>query len=409
MYIIDSANEMPDHDYLMDRIKGIIDQGLAITNVQNLYSKLLEAQNASARNLKSLYGIDNPNSSAQVLHYLESVLTDDIVSACVDDTGKWSSNKQAMTTLAMQGYQDAIDILSYRKAKKYTESANDILTYLNGDGKIRPKVTIGKTNRLNFKNPALMNIPKKLIWHIIAPRTEGNILMSVDIKNQEPWIMINMLDITVLKELLDVKGGLYESVFHKIFDRDCVSIERDELKIAWNAMTYGATIYGIKQICKHTDGESIFKFFNTIPQFKKYKNDCYKQMKKNQQTTETYFGTVLEADEFGPRLKRVLMDLPIQGTGADILALLVKHFDSEIESRGLEDYISLYFSRHDELIIEVDRKFFEEHGENNVAAILADILEHRVDDWEPFQVKIGQIIPGEDFFKVTSYAEDEEE
>ncbi len=82
------------------------------------------------------------------------------------------------------------------------------------------------------------------------------------------------------------------------------------------------------------------------------------------------------------------MNLPVQGTGADILALLIKHFDGETKSRGLSGIMEFYFSRHDEVIIEVDRGFYETEGLDKVTSILRDIFEHSVDDWEPFTVEI---------------------
>ncbi len=106
------------------------------------------------------------------------------------------------------------------------------------------------------------------------------------------------------------------------------------------------------------------------------------------QTVETYFNTEVTTDEAGRGLWRVLMDLPVQGTGADILALLIKHFDDETKSRGLSSIMEFYFSRHDEVIIEVDRGFYETEGLDKVTSILRDIFEHSIDDWEPFTVEI---------------------
>ena len=94
---------------------------------------------------------------------------------------------------------------------------------------------------------------------------------------------------------------------------------------------------------------------------------------------DTYFGTRLGSPKVGNELVRSLMDLAIQGTGADILALLVKHF-METKEEGFE----LYYTRHDELILQVDRDIPCEH----VKEVLTNMFTHKVDDWMPFQVKI---------------------
>lgn len=409
MFIIDSAFETPDFDYLTDRVKRGISEGIAVRNVRQLHSKLIESQNAMAKTIKEQYGINNCNSPTDILNYFQTVIDEEIATCLSDEEGKWSTRKDNLIPLAMLRHQDAIDILSYRKAKTYAQSVGQIVECLNGDGRIRPKFSLGKTNRINYKEPALMNIPKNILWHVISPRTAGNILISVDIKNQEPWIMINLLGIEKLKRLLNVHGGLYESLFKLIFDAEPTPLERSEFKQAWNALTYGATKFGLKSICKHIDGDKLYTFFSTIPEYKKYSGRAWGLAKKGIRSVSTHFGTELHASESGARLRRVLMDLPIQGTGSDILALLTKHFDDEVEERGIEDSLDIYYSRHDEFIIEVDYDYFMEQGVDAVIATLADIFEHRIDDWEPFQVKIGVIDPGELFISGELYAEEDED
>ncbi len=408
MYIIDSSYEMPDIQYMYDRISAVIEEGIAIKNLKTLYTKVSDSREAAKKNLKSLYGIENPNSPTQILNYFQNIMNDDIVTACCKNN-KWTTNKDAMKELAVKGYQDAIDLIAYRKAKKYCESVEEIIYNTYKDGRVRPEITLGKTNRINYAKPAIMNIPKPLLWHIISPREPGNILVSIDIKNQEPWIMINMLNIQTLKDILEEEQGLYEAIFQRIFDRPCNPIERDELKVAWNAMTYGATMFGLNAICRYTDAKRIYEFFSSIKELKEYRGKCYGRAKKNMQEVKTYFGNIVRADTYGPGLQRVLMDIPIQGTGSDILALLIKHFDEEAESLGLQDVITLVYSRHDELILEIDKSYAEEEGLENVYKVLADIFEHKVDDWEPFKVKIGEVKPAELFIDGNLYDPEDED
>lgn len=452
MYIIDSSVEIPDIGYLRDRMVESMSKGIAMRDLAILYNEFRRNRDIAAKTLMEAYGIGNPNSSQQILEYYNTVLNKDIVLALeesglnatkgdimpyvydlfkkgiheitseviseynitfTDDTealidclsrlvnnniinsmyrdDKWTTNKEAMSELALKERQDAIDILTYRKAKKYAESVQSFIDALCGDGMVHPKVSLGKTNRLNYSNPALMNIPKQLLWNMVGPRREGNMLVSVDIKQQEPWIMINLLGIADLKALLGSNGDLYEEVFKQIFDREPEPIERKELKIAWNAMTYGASVYGIRAQCRNIDGDKVYKYFSSIPEFRKYKGKCSALAKKGVQTATTYFETKLFANELGSKLKRVLMDIPIQGTGADILALLVKHFDTEIENRAISDMMDIYYTRHDEVIIEVQQELVNDIGKEKIFEIVQDIFEHKVDDWEPFKVEIKEV------------------
>lgn len=398
MYIISSELDKPDFEYLLSRIQESMELGIAVRDLSELYTELYKNQLYAAANLKNLYGIVNPNSAQQIASFLMSIADENIIAVC-DRGDKWLTDKKALTELAMMGYQEAIDIMQYRKAKKYAETVKSIMEHLHEDGRIRPKVSLSKTNRVNYSEPAIINIPKVLNGYILAPRNYGDRLYSVDIKNQEPWIMINMLDIKELKAILECGTDLYTEVFKQIFNREPEKLERQELKVAWNAMTYGASLMGVMQICRHIDGKKVYEFFNSFKEFKSYKYKCRALASKGVQTMRTYFGTLVRANEFGPKLQRVLMDIPIQGTGSDILALLVKHFDDEMEERGLVDKIDLLFTRHDEIILEVSGDLVNEIGDEGVRDILTDVFQHRIDDWEPFRLEIKEIVK-EDIFKV---------
>lgn len=516
MYHITYGVDKPDIEYMYKKAASLMSRGIKLGDVQNMYNHFTSIQTEIANELRSNYGIFNPNSSAQVVGYLQGLNSMEVYEACcIDD--KWTSNKDALGNLALMGYDFAKDILDYRKAKKYAESIKSMMDSADSNGFIHPEVSLGKTNRINYSKPALMNIPKSLLWHIIAPRVSGNMLYSADIKNQEPSILINLLGIEMLKEALNSPSGLYETVFTKPFatktqatvyvthnetprivsvkemsetecippvyyapikppvkttyingeqitvieicnvitrigeqpimpkyvavetvtgstynvpvvwdkidDKDlkkqtmvavsgtlqgteilCTGVERKEFKQSWNAMTYGVSSFGLKRICKHINGDLVYKYFNRIPEFKQYKNNCTKLAEQGTQNINTFFGTRLFANEYDKhRLHKVLMDLPIQGTGADILSMLIKHFDDEVKLRNIDDKISIYYTRHDELILEADHVWVESVGEEFVMNTIKDILEHQVNDWTPFKLEVKAV--GKEDFAI----EDEED
>lgn len=504
MYHIDSTKDKPDIGYMATRIRELMDEGIRLGDIDDLYEKFLGIQKELGDSITEKYGIQNPNSGPQVIEYMKDLDNMEVYEICYEG-GKWSSRKDNLQELSDLGYQFAKDLLDYRSAKKCAESINSMIKARHPDGMVRPTVSLGKTNRINYSEPAIMNIPKHLLWYTVVPRGEGNSLYSVDIKNQEPSILINLLNIEELKDALVAGEGLYENLFKKPFvqrtrvtiyvtrdeerrivpaeemvdsetippvyytpikptvdtiyyndekvklievcntittvgvepllpatvnvetvegniyevevewdglsanklskvgmaelegtlkglDIRCEGVYRSEFKQAWNAMTYGASRAGIKRMCKHIDGDKVYDYFSKIPQFKEYKSNCNKLVRRGIQAINTFFGTRLYADVEGQaRLRRVLMDLPIQGTGADILSLLIKHLDNEIEVRGLKGKIGLYYTRHDEIIIEVDKQWEEEVGKQYVVETLKDILEHQIDDWIPFKVEVERV------------------
>src|SRR5699024_3367959 len=106
-------------------------------------------------------------------------------------------------------------------------------------------------------------------------------------------------------------------VFEVIFDRAPEPIERREIKLAWNALTYGASIRALEKGCQNIDYKAVYKYFNGFKEFKLYKSKCRALAKAGAQVASTYFGTELHTDAYGSKLQRVLMDIGIQGTGSD--------------------------------------------------------------------------------------------
>ena len=145
-------------------------------------------------------------------------------------------------------------------------------------------------------------------------------------------------------------------------------------------------------MCKTIDGSRVYKYITGISAIKNYRSMIDKFAREGNAVIGTAFGSRLYAGDIDDykRLKRILLDLPIQGTAADILSLLIKHFYDYTSKNGISDYISIYYTRHDELILEVDGKWLSEVGESKVESILADMLEHQIDDWTPFKIEISQ-------------------
>ena len=519
MYKINSKVDKPDTRYLYQQIVNMMTRGIKVGNLAELYRMCVNDQNAYLKDIQTKYGIANPNSSAQVIAYLEDLNDPNIVEACAPQ-GKWTSNKAALQTVESLGYEVGGDIINYRTAKKYADSIKGMMDVMDSKGFIHPQVSLTKTNRISYKNPAIMNIPKELLWDAVVPTEPGNVLISADIKNQEPNILINMNNIESLKPALYADTGLYEAIFNQIpvwgrmniiFDDEvylhgdtqkktpffgvidnmelkirgiqpifytpklapfggimvgnkevrlidvinfvcptgkipelpnkisvitsddaehevdikfnvdfsktnvkkamknggiievdglitgvtlkCEGIVRKEFKRAWNAMTYGASKPGVKAMCKNIDGGVIYDFFTKIPELQEYRSMCTKLANAGCQEIETYFGTKLFANEYNSKaLKRVLLDLPIQGTAADILSLLVKHFNEEVKKRGYSGLLSIYYTRHDELIIEASKNLIDTISMAGVLAEIRDIVEHQVDDWVPFKLEIEPVM-----------------
>jgi hypothetical protein len=403
MYHIKSDIDKPDFMFLLEELEGIVKgKGLRLSNkifeIKDKLSKDVSSFNAL---IVSQYSINNPNSSAQILKYMRENLDYDLLEICRDEKiGKLSSSKENLAELSKLGCAFATDILNYRKYKKQLEYVEGLLGNCDRFGRIFPNIDLGATNRVNYTDPPLMNIPKEILWDVLTPRVDGNYLVSVDIKNQEPTVLINWKNIECLKAKLTSERGLYFEIFVEIFNKEPNDLELKELKTAWLALNYGATKIGIKNICSLIDGEAVYDYFNSIKEIKRYTGEAYGLSKAKCRVAYTYFGTKLNLSAKDVNsLKRQHLDFPIQGTCSDILSMLVKRFRWYINTYNLKDVLSIYYTRHDELIIEVDKTFYEKRNaskdeKDHINCLLGDILNHKVDDWVEFKTKIT-LVKGE--------------
>ena len=389
MYNISTETDRPDHEFAYATLQSSLTRGIRVDvkKIDELIAKLAKESHEQRVNLGALYGIANPNSSQQVKTAFMRELSPEVIHDHCTIMGKVTFNKEVLADLEALGYPIATALLNYRRPTKMMESLETLRASADREGLIHPKLSRGVSNRFNYSDPALMNINKSILWDVVIPYTEGNKLYSVDIKQQEPWLIVNVLGIQELIDLMDEHRDFYKALYVAAFGSEPTDSQRTEVKRAWNAMSYGASEQGILMYCKEIDGHVLYNYFSSIPEYKRYKNKSYGLSKKNCHQVKTLFGTMLYAAEQGSKLKRVLMNLPIQGTGSDILALLIEHLVRTVDADDYEDDIHLYYTRHDELIIEVSGDI----EEDSVINYLRNTLEHQINDWTPFSVEVKRV------------------
>lgn len=537
MYKIDTSQEKPDIDYMYDVLVNTARLGIVVSEASRYVSKFKDIADFIEKEIQVKYGIDNPRSTGQISAFMNREAAklqsdgyrNEIVEIAYDTkTGKFSTQGKVLRKLSQRGYEFADDILAYRRAKKYYDSANELMETSDENMLVHPEVALSKTHRISYRKPALMNIPKVLLWNFISPRKSGNILYSVDIKNQEPSILVGMLDEPSLNEALKSEEGLYNTVFRNIykpytrmnvlkdeldeskiyaieeleqkrycmispdlynpikapchswfyqnervvavqqfccgydgknnvdlpkkvvimtdtgalynidvrwtrkeFDKsignnviygempdiriEIMSQDRVEFKTSFLSFTYGASEKSIEEDCFNINGAMAYKYLSSLKSIKEYKSMIDKHVKKGNDSIKTLFGTRVYSNiplYQKAQLKRSLSNLPIQGTAADILSLLLKRFFSESERLGFNSKMEIYYTRHDEVILEVDRNWINDVGTDHVEAVIKDIFEHQLiidgRECEPFKLEIHSVQKNEDIESVLKESSDED-
>lgn len=502
MFNIDSKEVKLNKEKFLADIKDIIAKGIKIHDLGQMSSNIDDRFDNKKLEIKDKYGVDNPASPKQLQEYLRSLHRAEVISACTDK-GKFTTDAEALRRLSILGYEFGDDMIEFRDIASIKKAIKQLSDNIDENNMIKPEVNLGKTNRVQYSKPALLSLPKSMLWDLIAPREAGQSIWSVDIKNQEPNIIANIKNCEEIKCRLG--GNLYEEMFEwcygpkakmtlvvfncndisiiknedvaKITNNDelyapyrvneqfryygnsvkaayplCVScpigtkitkemlpskvkiyvdqvgykgvdvdwhIEnggtqklgvytlygdikglelnldpsvRKEFKTSWNALTYGQTKEGLKAMCKNIDGNVLWDKFNSIEGLRNWRIDCNRKAKQGKGVVVTsYFGEKMYPDGYNTRaIARQVMDYEIQGTGADILELLVEHFNEE-KKKGLSavlNNIEIYYTRHDELILLANAGLSNEEVEET----LKDMFRHQIDDWKPFEVEIKRVV-----------------
>ena len=408
MIILNKNDEVP-RQYLLDFLRSSMQKGIPVTIPEDELADATKRLNDAKAILQTEFGIANPNSNPQLTEYALRSNDEDIHICCFDERKqKYSFAAENIAKLIAKNNRFAIILQRYKDAAAIIKNIESVQkfkspTYTSAEGKviergmIHPMVSLQATNRISYTDPALMNISKKILWKMIEPRNEGWELWSVDVKNQEPWIFSHIInDVTLTKcveEAYTRKESFYKVVFEHVYGKPVTNdYEYTEFKTGWNMLTYGGTKQGLLERCKVIDGAKLYEFYSKLPGYKAYSAECRRKAYKGITKDTTYFGSIVESGSTfsTSALARSLADIPIQGTGADILALLVKNINTNImDDPNIRGRIEIYYTRHDEIIFQFKRNPGE--TDEDIIKIFHDIADHMIDAWVPFMIDVERV------------------
>lgn len=406
MLRLDSQKDKPDRLRLYNAIKESMAEGVKIVIPNELRERAENDKAYLKRVFATNYGVTNPDSPRQVQEVLAELSESypEIAFHCYDAvTDKWTSKAKALEQLRGLNLKFVDDLILYRNTTAFTKAFDSLEKACDGDGFIHPDISFQVTNRVSYSNPGLMSIPKKLLWQVVQPRKPGWSIWRVDIKNQEPWIFINKLGIKRLQEFLKLSGqlGLYKLIYQDIYGVLPNDIQYKEMKIAWNALTYGSSKksliestfhMGETETCPSDNGRAFYDWYSSFPEIKNYQKEIRSMAYGGKRIIDTVFGTPIQLEHCPPSAaSRRLMDYWIQGTGADILAFLVTNFLNYIETYHLQDDLRFYYTRHDEVILEMSPRFLNHAGAGPAADKLRYVFKHTIDDWAPCELEVEKV------------------
>ena len=307
----------------------------------------------------------NINSTQQ----LGAVLFDELGLPAVKKTKTgYSTNVEVLEKL--RGHHEIIDaIMDYRVLTKlkstYVEGLGKVI---EPDGRIRTTFQnlVTATGRLSSTEPNLQNIPvrtplgAKLRYMFVAPA--GHVLVDADYSQIELRLLAHIAGDALMQEGFRTGADVHRMTAAQVFGvapEDVTVAQRSAAKAVNFGIVYGISEFSLAQDIKVTRAEAktyMEAYFAKYAGVKHYMEEIVKQAKE-QGYVATLYGRrralpELSSSNFNLRSfgERVALNMPIQGTAADIMKLAMIRVHEALKAGGYK--AKLILQVHDELIVE---------------------------------------------------------
>ena len=295
-------------------------------------------------------------------------------------------------------------ILHYRQlAKLKSTYADGLLAVMDAETeKIYSTFnqTITATGRISSTEPNLQNIPVRLelgreLRKIFIPESAEFCFLDADYSQIELRVLAHISGdeslIAAFKSNQDIHRMTASQVFHVPFD-EVTPLQRSNAKAVNFGIIYGKGAFSLGQdlgISRKEAEEYINAYFARYPKIKTFMEDTIKNGTKN-----GYVSTLwnrrrnmpeLQSSNFMQRAagERAAMNMPIQGTAADIIKLAMIKVHRALQEGGYRSRLILQV--HDELLIEAYKE-----EKDAVAKILKENMEHAADLLVPLDVDVHE-------------------
>ncbi len=260
--------------------------------------------------------------------------------------------------------------------------------------------TITATGRISSTEPNLQNIPVRLelgreLRKVFIPESKEFCFLDADYSQIELRVLAHIAgDETLINAFInnqDIHRLTASQVFHVPFD-EVTPLQRSNAKAVNFGIVYGIGAFSLSQdlgISRKEAEQYIAAYFAKYPNIKKYMNETIANA-----TEQGYVSTLwnrrrampeLQSNNFVQRSfgERVAMNMPIQGSAADIIKIAMVRVHKALKEGGYRSRLILQV--HDELLIET---YFEE--KEAVARILKENMEQAAKLSVPLDVDVHE-------------------
>jgi DNA polymerase I len=318
--------------------------------------------------------------------------------------GKTSYSTGAAELDKLRGLHPIVDLITtYREYTKLLNTYIEPLPRLvDAQGKLHTTfaLDITATGRLSSTNPNLQNIPTRTevgqaIRSAFVP-AKGNAFVSADYSQFELRLAAVMADDKGLQESFNKGEDIHARTAAEVYDipiDKVTKVQRRVAKVVNFGILYGMSPHGLSAATGMSFAEAkefIAKYFELRKPVQKYMNEIAARALKDGYVS-TIFGRRrptpdMKSSNFAVReaARRAAINMPIQGTEADIMKLAMLAAEQNLAGLGQQ-----ILQIHDSILVECPKA-----NASKVAKVLKDTMEniHKL----PVHLKVD-VTTGEDW------------
>lgn len=294
-------------------------------------------------------------------------------------------------------------LLEYRQLSKLKSTYVDALPALINPrtGRVHTSFnqTVAATGRLSSSDPNLQNIPIRTeigrsIRKAFIPGNKSDLILSADYSQIELRVMAHISGDEGMGDAFRNNEDIHATTAAKVFGVDQKDVSKDMRRKAKEVnfgIMYGIGPFGLAsrlEIPQSEAKEIIARYFERFPKVKQYINDTITSAHSS-----GYVETLLGRRRFLPEInssnqnirqnaERQAINMPIQGTAADMIKLAMIHIDEAFSAKGLESRMLVQV--HDELVFELKKS-----EEKEVRSLVTKHMKQSLKLNVPLEIEIG--------------------
>lgn len=301
----------------------------------------------------------------------------------------WSTNVEVLEKLRDK-HPIIGEILQYRQLTKLKSTYTDgLLKVISPDGRIHTsfQMTVTATGRLSSTEPNLQNIPIRtqlggeIRKMFVAP--PGKVLVDTDYSQIELRLLAHISGDETMRNAFMANEDIHAVTASQVFGvplKEVTPLQRSQAKAVNFGIVYGISDFSLAQdigVFRSEARAYIDAYLSKYHGVRDYMKSIVQKAKE-----DGYVSTLFGRRRALPELKssnynirsfgeRVALNMPIQGTAADIIKLAMVNVHRRLKEEGLQARLILQV--HDELIAECP-----ENEAERVRRLLVEEMENAV-------------------------------